>query len=86
MYGLLNAHIGTCGHVDRNPYPAPPLSPPFGLYAFFLFKTIFDMRIVLSTHIKDEIPKIFVLQKKKKKKTSPRVVKPEGRGYLLGRI
>ena len=42
--------------------PPSSLSPPFGLYDFFLFKTICDMCMVLSTSIMDEIPKIFVLR------------------------
>ena len=53
-------------HVGRNPYlapsPTPSLSSPFGLYDFFLFKTICDMCMVLSTSIMDEITKIFVLR------------------------
>ena len=44
------------------PPPTPSLSSPFGLYDFFLFKTICDMCMVLSTSIMDEIPKIFVLR------------------------
>ena len=61
--------------------PSCPASHhPMVCMTFFLFRTIFDMCIVLSTRIMDEIPIVFVLRKKKYITKS---CKPERVGAIL---